>query len=173
MAEGASRSWYENALLLAVAGSVIAVIGQLAGTVIPIMYGPEDVSDFSIGVDPVEGTLFLFPEDDAYAISPHYWYVKVEDSHAHLRPYKFGVLLKSFEEPEGVALSFHLPEIHPGEVSRMNFTISRSTPSSLKDGGYPIIIQGVGGDGRKRNTTFFLNVLRDNLTAYKERFEKI
>jgi len=73
MAEGASRSWYENALLLAVAGSVIAVIGQLAGTVIPIMYGPEDVSDFSIGVDPVEGTLFLFPENDAYAISPHYW----------------------------------------------------------------------------------------------------
>ncbi len=30
MAEGISRPWYENALLLAAAGSVIAVIGQLA-----------------------------------------------------------------------------------------------------------------------------------------------
>ena len=172
MAESISRPWYENALLLAVAGSVIAVIGQLAGTVIPIMYGGEDVSDFSIGVDPVEGTLLLFPENNAYAFSPPYWHVKVEDSHAHLRPYKFGVLLKSFEEPEGVALTFHLPEIHPGDVSRMNFTISKSALSFLKDGGYPITIQGVGGDGRKRNTTFFLNVVRDNLTAYKERIEK-
>ena len=167
------RPWYENALLLAIAGSIIAVIGQLAGTVIPIMYGPADVSDFLIGVDPVEGTLLLFPENNAYAFDPPYWHIKVEDSHAHLRPYKFGVLLKSFLEPEGVTLTFHLPEIHPNEVSRMNFTISRSAIHSLKDGGYPITIQGAGGDGRKHNTTFFLNVIRSNLTAYKERFKKI
>lgn len=173
MADGTSKSWYENALLLAAAGSVIAVIGQLAGTVIPIMYGPEDVSDFLIGADPIEATLFLFPEDGAYAINPAYWYVRVENFHAYLRPYRFGVLLKSFGEPEGVALAFHLPEIRPGDVSRMNFTISESAIYSLKEGGYPITIQGIGGDGRKRNTTFFLNVLHYNLTAYRERFEKI
>jgi hypothetical protein len=171
MAEGISRPWYENALLLAAAGSVIAVIGQLAGTVIPIMYGPQDVSDFSIGVDPVEGTLLLFPdnnhpENNSYALDPPDWYVKVEDSHAHLRPYRFGVLLKSFEKPEGVSLAFHLPEIHPGDVSRMNFTLS-SSAISLNDGGYPITIQGVGGDGRRRNTTFFLNVRQGNLKAYQ------
>jgi hypothetical protein len=131
------------------------------------MYGPQDVSDFSIGVDPVEGTLLLFPENISYAFDPPDWHVKVEDSHAHLRPYKFGVLLKGFEEPEGVSLAFHLPEIHPGEVSRMNFTISSSAISSLKDDGYPITIQGVGGDGRRRNTTFFLNVRRGNLKAYQ------
>jgi len=45
--------WYENALLLAIAGSVIAVMGQLAGTLLPIMYGPQDVSDFSINIDPI------------------------------------------------------------------------------------------------------------------------
>jgi hypothetical protein len=31
------KPWYENALLIAIAGSIIVVIGQLAGTVIPIM----------------------------------------------------------------------------------------------------------------------------------------
>ena len=167
------RQWYENALLLAVAGSMIAVIGQLAGTVIPIMYGPEDVSDFLVGADPVEATLLLFPEDNAYAIDPPIWYVKVEDSHSHLRPYKFGVLLKAFSEPDGVDLSFRLPEIHPNEVSRMNFTISDiSAVFSLEEVGYPITIQGLGGDGRTHNTAFFLSVVRSNLTSYKERFNK-
>jgi hypothetical protein len=166
------RPWYENALLLAVAGSIIAVIGQLAGTVIPIMYGPEDMSDFLIGVDPVEGTLLLFPENNAYAFDPPIWHIRVEDSHAHLRPYRFGVLLKAFSEPDGVDLSFRLPEIHPDEISRMNFTVSPSALNYLKERGYPITIQGVGGEGRKHNTTFFLNVVHGNLTAYKARFKK-
>lgn len=48
------RPWYENVLLLAVAGSIIAVIGQLAGTIIPIMYGPEDISDFFIELNQTE-----------------------------------------------------------------------------------------------------------------------
>jgi hypothetical protein len=165
MAEGVSRSWYENALLLAVAGSLIAVIGQLAGTVIPIMYGPQDVSDFSIGVDPVEGTMFLFPDNYSFKLNPPDWYVKVYDAHPLLRPYQFGVLLKSSEEPNGMTLDFHLPEVRPGHVSRMNFTISDSTMSSLKDGGYPITIQGIGGDGKRRNTTFYLNVSRQQGTA--------
>ena len=168
MTEGISRPWYENALLLAVAGSLIAVIGQLVGTIIPIMYGPEDVSDFSIGVAPVEGTLLLFPEDNySFAMVPPDWYVKVHDAHAHLRPYQFGVLLKSSEAPEVVSLDFHPPEIHPGEASRMNFTVFKSIVT-LEDGGYPITIQGLGGDGRRRNTTFYLNVLRGNRKAYEE-----
>jgi len=170
MSNGTSRPWYENALLLAVAGSIIAVIGQLAGTVIPIMYGPEDVSDFSVAVDPVEATLFLFPESNAYAISPPVWNVRIENYHSILRPYRFGVLLKNLGTPEGMALKFHLAEIHPGDVSRMNFSLS--DPSSLAEGEYPIAIQGIGGDGRTRNTTFFLYVRQDNLTAYNRRIGK-
>ena len=43
--------WFENALLIAAAGSIIALIGTLSSTVMPIMYGSEDISDFSIKLD--------------------------------------------------------------------------------------------------------------------------
>ncbi len=83
------------------------------------MYGPQDVSDFSIGVDPVEGTLLLFPdnnhpENNSYALDPPDWYVKVEDSHAHLRPYRFGVLLKVLKSRKEYLSHFIFPRFIRG-----------------------------------------------------------
>jgi len=154
-------SWKENALLIAIAGSAIAVVGQLAGTIIPIAYGPGDVSDFLISVDPVEATLHLY-SDGNYSIDPTFWNVGVVDFHKHLRPYKFGVLLKIFDVPEGVALVFHHAEIQPGDVSRISFKKTGPSIYSLNGGEYhPITIQGIGGDGRKRNATFVLNVVNE------------
>ncbi len=65
--KGRSRPWYENALLLAVAGSIIAVVGQLGGTVIPLKYGPTDISDFSISVSPVSTYMDLNKTEPCYS----------------------------------------------------------------------------------------------------------
>jgi hypothetical protein len=142
------RPWYENALLLAVAGSIIVFIGQLAGTVIPIMYGPQDMSDFSISLNPIS-VLVQSSMSHAQVIN-----ISVEDLHKHLRPYKFGVLLKALDVPAGVIIWFEPHEIRPGESSKMVILIPLNT-SSMKSENH-IIIQAVGGDGKKRNTTFYL-----------------
>jgi hypothetical protein len=150
------RSWYENALLLAVAGSLIAVAGQLAGTVIPIAYGPQDVSDFSVSISPIS-----IPIDPSMHVQNAT--VKVQDLHKYLRSYKFSVLLKSLGVTDGIKVIFLPHEIHPGEVSQM-YIIFPDNISALKDGQYEITIQGVGGNGKTRNTTLHLqpqNLLND------------
>lgn len=149
MAKDGSNSWYENALLLAVAGSIIAFMGQLAGTVIPIMYGPEDASDFSIGVNPVN--FKVYSENGTMNVGN----VSVADFHHRLRPYRFGVFLRALGAPENAKISFSPGEIRPGEVSKMAITFG----SSLVYGEYPITIQGMGGDGKIRNTTFILSCM--------------
>jgi len=140
--------WYENALLIAVAGSIIVVIGQLAGTVIPIKYGAEDVSDFSVSlssnwVKVINSNKLKEPIT-----------VTVEDLHPSLRPYKYGIYLRALQMPPGINVTLQPLLIRPGETSKMDISFS----SDLK-GDFPIIIQGMGGNGKSRNTTFYLELL--------------
>ena len=46
-------------------GSIIAVVGYLASTMIPVMYSPADISDFSISVDPVSSIVLPDYENGA------------------------------------------------------------------------------------------------------------
>jgi hypothetical protein len=173
------NSWYENAIVIAVAGSIIVVVGQLAGTIIPIMYGAQDGSDYSISVDPVsikDKVYFGYPEDfedtkktlgiqnetiifpadsSAEYINLGEAEIKVEDLHPFIRPYKFGVFLTSSGAPSNSTITFDPPEIKPGGVSHM--TIKLTWWGCLDEGDYPIIIKGLGGDGKTRTTTVFFS----------------
>jgi hypothetical protein len=84
------KSWLENAFVLAVAGSLIAVIGTLATTVLPIMYGHEDISDFSITLDP---PYHLFDVQNITNGKNNTTWVSItlNDFHKWLRPYKFPI----------------------------------------------------------------------------------
>lgn len=153
MARDGSNPWYENALLLVVAGSLIALIGQFAGTIIPIKYGAEDASDFSISVDPVNK--IVSSENGTINVGN----ISVEDFHPTLRPYKFGIYLSATGGPRNATISFSPAEIKPGRSSRMNITFG-SFSSGKRD--YTITIQGWGGDGRKRTTTFILSCIANS-----------
>ena len=103
------RSWYENALLLAAAGSIIAVIGQLAGTVIPIMYGPQDVSDFSIDInDDVYQIIDVNTTSEGRDVNVG---IAVEDLHQSLRPYTFKIQFKAVGPINDTTAIFDPPEI--------------------------------------------------------------
>jgi len=145
------REWYENALLLAVAGSIIAVIGQLAGTLIPIMYGPQDSSDFSVVVSPTQ--LTTIDEGEVYGR------VYVNDLHPIIRPYRFGVQLfvNESELPDGLVVKFLNPVMDPGGFSVIDINCTNISAHT-----HPIVIQGIGGDGRKRRTTLYLNIVKLN-----------
>jgi hypothetical protein len=145
--------WYENALLLAIAGSIIAVIGQLAGTLIPIMYGPQDVSDFSINIDPISSYNILPISNDDFrdVVDVH---IAFEDIHPFLRPYRFKIILKMLGIPKGAYVNVpSLPtEYRAGDTTVMSINCHQNV-----SGYFPILIQGIGGDGRVRNATFYLS----------------
>jgi hypothetical protein len=147
--------WYENALLLAIAGSIIAVTGQLAGTVIPIMYGPQDVSDFSINIDPISYTI---PSNENAEFSTK---IAIEDLHSILRHYRFKIILNILNIPDNMAIV--LNQYGPLEFSAGDTTeiIFRTSPQNFSFT-CPIIIQGIGGDGKIRNATLYLNVINPN-----------
>lgn len=160
------RLWYENALLLAVAGSIIAVVGQLAGTIIPIMYGPEDISDYSISVSPIASEIYIDEnETSEWKNFEGYRSVKanvsINDFHEYIRSYRYNVALKvsNSELPpcDDRYVEFKPPEIKPGSKSQM--TIALKHPKfNMEKLIYQIKIQGLGEDGRKQNTTYYLSI---------------
>ncbi len=142
--------WYESALLLALAGSIIAVVGQLAGTVIPIMYGSQDASDFTISINPISSD--IISDRPGYAYSPYSPYiidVTAEDFNPVLRHYRFKIYLHALNAPEGVDVEFNPPEITAGNTSKMSISAANIS------GKFEIVIQGVGADGKMRNATFY------------------
>jgi hypothetical protein len=165
------KSWAGNALLITVAGSLILVLGQLAGTGLSIMFGADDASDFAVSIEPINSVLFEVPAavlfggrgmsttGDFSAVAT----ISVEDFHPTLRPYKFNVFLRPLDVPRNVEIRITPKEVKAGDVSNMviiyhhNFTSSYKSNEHPIFNEYPIVIEGSGGDGRKRNTTFFIS----------------
>jgi hypothetical protein len=141
------RRWYENALVITVAGSIIVVVGQLAGTIIPIMYGPGDVSDFDIIAE--DGHFFSFPANESFY---RIFSVRTEDYHPWLRPSRYNVFFRALDLPRGSDIKFVPPERPVGGESLFKLNCSQG----LSPGYYFIKIQGIRGDGKVKNTTLLL-----------------
>jgi hypothetical protein len=151
------RPWYENALLLTVAGSIIVVVGQLAGTIIPIMYGPGDISDYSISASPA----FVNRSDDKiYSESSSggkLFLVKlrIDDIHPYLRPYRDEIYFHAPNFPKEVLYVYFYPSMAKvGNTVLMSFYLE----NVAKLYGNPMIrVQGIGEDGKIHNLTIYLS----------------
>lgn len=176
------RPWHANALLLAVAGSIIAVIGQLAGTVIPIMYGSEDISDFTMNLEPVSRVV---DSQNSTTLDGQYVTanVTIKDLHRWLRPYRFKIQFQALGSIDDSYALFDPPEIQlPGRLERWKPVKSTYKHSdqygnsrhidmspdmtgvyintrSKSIGDYPIIIQAIGSNGKTHNSTFTLRIV--------------
>jgi hypothetical protein len=119
------------------------------------MFGPQDSSDFSVSVYPqyigvIQGEGSGQDFVDVY----------VEDLHPIIRPYRFGIYLRALDVPTGFEAKFpapSYPRLYPDRKYPMYFKWNTDIA-----GEFPIVIQGVGGDGRKRNTTLYLSIARTN-----------
>jgi len=154
MSSKEQRAWYENALLLTVAGSIIVVMGQLAGTIIPIMYGPGDISGFLITANPVYIYINHTEQSKYDSLSFADIDIKIEDLHPYLRPYRYYIYLNMLDKPDGVEyVTFYPPQIKAGETSHLNFAV-------LKDKllfGQRAMIQAIGEDGKIHNITIYVS----------------
>jgi hypothetical protein len=168
------RPWYENALLLTIAGSIIVVVGQLAGTIIPIMYGPDDISDFSITVNPSYMNINLSDKSKMTYMSSSanrafIAEVKIEEFHPYLRPYKYEIYLKALDLPEDMPkVSFYPKEVRAGGKARMFLEINkeldnratlRSNCCGFYFSGGTFKIQGIGENGKRHNLTVYFDIM--------------
>lgn len=154
-----TASWIDHPGKVALMGAFLVLLGQLAGqfagTTIPIMYGSQDVSDFSINIDPISSRIdvapITLPIPTAAVVKVN---ITAEDFHPYLRPYRFKIYLQALGLPKNTEVAFNPPEIRPGDISTMYIITNRTATGS-----YPIIIQGIGGNGKIRNTTFYLQII--------------
>jgi hypothetical protein len=118
---------------------------QILTTVLPIMYGPVDTADFNIIVDPPAGELGLIPPTMTSRII-------VEDSHRYIRPYGHSVHLEAIT-PDNLNASFGKNNVKPPfETEITVWPINRSNKRRVE-----IVIMGMGGDGKRRNTTLLVS----------------
>jgi|GEM_PF-3029890 len=172
-----SKTWYEVPIMVTICGSLLIIMGNVVTTLVPIMYGPVDSSDFYITVDPISVEAIQMPEDSSLpsniftiiSIAPkglqqvndsspagqviHQAFAEVHDSQDGIRPYKNIVFLRVVEKPPEISIDFEHPQDEPTFKTRMFVYINR-TNRSIAD--YPVTIQGIGGDGKRRNSTFYV-----------------
>jgi hypothetical protein len=152
--------WINNpgkvTLVVALIGGFLVLLGQLSATLIPIMYGPADISDFEIGTNPI-GLGIGLRSDNNETLNPQPYCItniSANDFHHYLRPYRYNIFLRA-ESPAGIITTFDPFQIKAGESSTMEIVFTKNMPA----GQYHILIQGIGGNGKIRNTTFYINVI--------------
>lgn len=146
----ASSPWYETSFAIAIIGSIIAIVGQLGGTLIPIMWGPESVSDFAVYAD--DPAVTLLPNQNQLFTS-----IYVEDLHSFLRPYMHAIHLITVGQPESINIDFSKGD-HLTGTNEVEMVISRKSNQTTPSGKYLVDIVGLGGDGKERNCSVLLYI---------------
>lgn len=84
--------------------------------------------------------------------------VTVYNRHEYLRKYDFPVYIKAIGVPSNIIITFDPPQSVPKFSSNMSVYIKTNASLLSSDNiiGYPITIQGIGGDGKKRNCTAYI-----------------
>jgi tetratricopeptide (TPR) repeat protein len=84
--------------------------------------------------------------------------VTVYNRHEYLRKYDFPVYIKAIGAPSNIIITFDPPQAVPKFSSNMSVYIKTNASLLSSDNivGYPITIQGIGGDGKKRNCTAYI-----------------
>jgi tetratricopeptide (TPR) repeat protein len=159
--KGDKKPWYEWSILIAVIAGVLALSGQFVASLLPIL--SADTGDFFINVNPMpieakpSQHVFL-PEDieDWQKITlgedVAQANVSVEDINRFIKDYRHPVWLRSTED-RNVTIRFEAPAKEPPFTAKMFVQVNDPTHSIDYA---PITIQGIGGDGKKRNCTVYI-----------------
>lgn len=138
-------------------GVVVALIGVIVTFAIGIYDHPDELSDFSISVDPMEGKV-----EQGGVVQTS---ITVES----INGYDKAISLSSSQQSSGVVTTF-IPPIggaSPSYTSNLMINVDES----VSIGNYKIEIKGQGADGKMHSTYYNLLVVphdkvRDNITNY-------
>lgn len=155
--------WYESNLLgplaIALIGAFIAASAQITATILPIYFGPANLCDFSITINPGTDNILMHSRTGSTNIEEN---ISITDLHQWIKPYKHPVYVKVIGSlPPGVVVGLQ------NKVGRLPLNIQMDIKidnSTYEPKEYEIIIQGIGEDGLVRNSTYFLNLQDRNTT---------
>ena len=156
-------------MIVAIVGAFIAFIATLCQTIIPIYFSSES-SDFSVFVNPID--IEATPlESEILPSLLQIWnpelenrsksiklppIVEVQNVHNVISPYKHSVYLKIESSNPNIYVEFDKPEEMPYFKTNMSVYIKNTNKSVIH---YPIIVQGIGGNGKIRNCTFYVTYI--------------
>jgi hypothetical protein len=190
-------SWFDHlgkvTFLAAVAGSLIMVVGQLFGTLFPIWLGP-DLSDYDLVCDPIYHNILIkhdFNSSHGYVfasdvgsifttgVSCTYSGTSTISVHSLHRIYGYErEIYLNVKSLPGINVSLSDPIIQLGKPIYLNLNVNilyllnnHAEYGSFWDNKYPIVIQGIGADGKERNCTVIIalgsaNRDRDSITEW-------
>jgi hypothetical protein len=172
------KSWLDHPGKVALVGAFIILMGQFGATIFPIVFGP-DLSDYNLLCDPVYHDI-LIDNNNFLFIDNNTGYKIPEDQNSKcycevqsiIRAVNFNRIQNYGRD---IYLSVYCP---PGFEARLSDPIIRSDkPVFLKVNinltylmnssygsqsytqfrdKYPLIIEGIGADGKKRNCTMII-----------------
>lgn len=165
------NSLWDRPLMIAAIGSVIAFMGQLFGTVLPIYLGP-DISDYDLYCDPVYVVFTpahmpdlsqlsdLLNTSQVPAVDRPLLNRSVVISANNLHPlqrYKHKIYLDCII-PKGAYAKFSDDVITADQKTTLTLDISMGLLLKILQSNdkYPVIIEGTGSDGKVRNCTLYI-----------------
>jgi len=160
---------------ISIAGTIVLVtaqlIGAFSGVMFPIMLGP-DVSDYNISCDPANLEIvipdsLIYEEFSAWpnhssskSIMYKAYTVKISvDNLNPLRKYDKQVYITPSNHPV-FDINVFSPVLKTGQSSELS--ISARLNDLHLYWKYPIVIQAIGADGKKRNCTISIRVISEN-----------
>lgn len=161
------RSWYESPfwgpLTIAIIGAFIVLFGQFATIVLPVYLGP-DVSDFSLICDPsfIETGMGLSPINPSEElIMPWHNTAQISaqlsiNSVHPLRNYTRQVYVKILKQP-GIWVEPNEFVLYAGQSARFHIMVFVDN-LTINGTIHPMVIQGIGEDGKKRDCTVIIKV---------------
>lgn len=170
--KGIKEPWHYHPLTIAIIGSIIVVVGQLSATLFPIWLGP-DLSDYNLLCNPIYQEIRLTdPVKDAYdttnwsiinktseGLYTCYFISNIKIINLHpIHKYNRQVSL-TVTCPPGFSAVTSEPVISDGHPTSLVINANLThLISDIKDTDntpkrYPIIVQGIGAEGKKRNCT--------------------
>jgi tetratricopeptide (TPR) repeat protein len=157
-------------LIVVIVGALIAFIATLCQAIVPIYFSGESC-DFSVVVQPMN----IEPVSIASNVKPSILElinpsinlkeapgsnstatVLVRNVHDVISPFRHPVYLKAITNDPDIVIDFEDSEGTPNFKTNMYVYISQKKESILD---YPVIVQGIGGNGKIRNFTFYITYI--------------
>jgi hypothetical protein len=119
---------------------------------LPIYYGPSSLCDFSISADPPTGSVTVLDGSTRAILT----IINVTDLRPLIKPYEHQVYIKILGPlPTGVDVYL---QNKVGLLPLNNLLRISIDGKVCNSGYYEMTIQAVGGDGMRRNCTYFLSI---------------
>jgi hypothetical protein len=160
----------KKGLIIAIVGAFIAFIATLSQTIIPIYFSSES-SDFSIFIQPINidaipltsnvlPSILKILDPSKYENTTNFTstpaIIEVRNIHDKISPYKHTVFLKTISSDPNLYIELNNSEGVPPFKAEMYVYINQASNSLIQR---PIIIQGIGSNGKTRNCTFYVTYI--------------